>query len=791
MLNRLVLFSLKRPWLVTWSAVLLTPLFALGFVRVKIDTDPENMLPYDEPVRVFHREVKDTFGVNDLIVLGVFDDRDPQGVFTPETLGRLTRISGRIAQIDGVIIEDIISPSSSDNVTSENGFLTVSRFVDGEVKTQAQANAVREAMLDNPLYAGKLVSEDGKALAIYIPIEKKDQSYRISKEIKRIIGEEGGEEEYHIAGLPVAEDQFGYEMFIEMAISAPLAGLVIFLMLLWFFRRLSLIVAPMIVAILSIIWTMGLLTGLGFTVHIMSSMIPIFLMPIAVVDSVHILSEFHDCLPRLKSRLEAVRHVMRELFTPMLYTSLTSAVGFASLALTPIPPVRVFGLFVAFGIMSAWVLTVTFIPAYIILTGRVRKTAPAPQVTVNAGESAEEACPPMPSWVNRLGMSFFRNAKLVWGSALPLLIIAIYGITRINVNDNPVRWFKKNHEIRIADKIMNERFGGTYSAYLVLKGEVPDAVKEPEVLSYIESLQNELAKLPAVGKTSSIADIVKRVKFVVNDEKPEVYSLPASREESAQYLFLFQSSGDPDDLDNFVDYEFTSANIWVQMKSGDNEKMTAVEKGVEDFVKQNPPPPGFNLAWSGLTYLNVVWQERMVSGMGKALAGSFVTVLILMAFLFRSVLWAIISMIPLSLTIALSYGLLGLTRIDYDMPKAVLSALTIGIAIDFAIHFIQRYRIKRSSVSTDQEAVSYLFNGPSRAILRNAAVIAIGFTPLMVAPLTPYVTVGVYLSVIMVLSALATLVLLPAAIGLAPRFSGKSVGESPALVSYQEFSKEV
>ncbi len=337
---------------------------------MKIDTDSENMLPYDEPLRLFHREVKETFGVNDLIVLGVFDDKSINGVFTPDTLNRLRRITERIAQIDGVLIEDLISPSTSDNITNAGGFLIVSRFVEGEILSREQAETVRETILSNPLSAGKLVFEDGRALTIYIPIEEKNQSYRISKEIERIIKEEGVKEEHHIAGLPIAKDQFGYEMFLQMAISAPLAGLLVFLIPLWFFKSLSLIIAPMIVAILSIIWTMGLLSGLGFTVHIMSSMIPIFLLPISVLDSVHILSEFHDCRGRFNDRPSTIRFVINAHFVAMFFTSLTTAVGFATLGLALITPVFVFGMFVAFKVMVAWFLTMRFIPAFFLLMGR-------------------------------------------------------------------------------------------------------------------------------------------------------------------------------------------------------------------------------------------------------------------------------------------------------------------------------------------------------------------------------------------------------------------------------------
>ena len=153
----------------------------------------------------------------------------------------------------------------------------------------------------------------------------------------------------------MAEDQFGVEMFKQMAISAPLAGLVIFFLMWWFFRSVLLITAPMLLAVATVLITMGLLIGLGFPVHIMSSMIPIFLMPIAVLDSVHILSEFFDKYRLYGNKEKAVVAIFEELFTPMLYTSLTSIAGFFSLSFAPITQVQVFGIFVALGVAIAWV----------------------------------------------------------------------------------------------------------------------------------------------------------------------------------------------------------------------------------------------------------------------------------------------------------------------------------------------------------------------------------------------------------------------------------------------------
>jgi len=746
----------RYPKLVVVISIVVMLGLGLFIPRIKIDTDPENMLSEQNPVRLFHHEVKEHFGINDLLVLGIIRQ---DGVYQKDTLERANRITEKILTIDGVIAEDVMSFLTTDNVESGGGMLNIHRIADEVPEDPDEIEKIRRSVNGNKFLVDKLASHDGKGLAIYIPIVRKSESYRIAKEIEEIIAQERSDEEYYLAGLPVAEDTFGFEMFRQMAISAPLAGLFIFLMMWWFFRRISLIISPMIVAGLSVVATMGLLIGMGYTVHIMSSMIPIFLMPIAVVDSVHILSVFHDWYPRYRDKQKTISAVMKELFTPMLYTSITSAVGFASLAMTPIPPVRVFGLFVAFGIMLAWILTVTFIPAYVMLLDDKKlsrgfeghTTSPKTLLTKILG------------WMGRFSTTRYH---LVLMSGGLLIALSIWGITHIVINDNPVKWFKEGAKIRVADTVMNEHFGGTYMAYLVISGDEPEVMKEPSTARWISDLQQNLESLSVVGKTSSYADIVRRVNWVLHDEDGRYDVIPKSRQELAQYLFLFQMSGNPRDLERMVDYDYRKANIWVQMKRGDNKDMEMVLEHVRKFVEIHPLPQGLSYDWAGLTYINVVWQEKMVRGMLNSLAGAYVAVLILMIFLFRSFLWGILSMIPLSVTISLIYGIIGIAGKPYDMPVAVLSSLTLGLSVDFAIHFIQRYREIRSEVQTRQEAMMRMFDEPARAIMRNVLVIAFGFTPLLFAPLVPYITVGVFLASIMLISGIGTLLLLPALIQL-------------------------
>lgn len=752
MLHRLTEIVTRFPKTTIAITLIITIFFVIQFPKIKIDTDPENMLEHSQPDRVFYDKVKKGFGIHDLLVVGIVDEN---GIFNQDVLKRIANVTDEILKIKGVIIEDVVSLRTSDNVTSEEGTLVVRRFMEETPQNPDDIERLKNAVYGNPFFVDKIISRDGKATSIYIPIEKKDQSHRISKEIEGILKKElTPAQKYYIAGLPVAEDTFGHEMFIQMGITAPMAGFFIMILLFLIFRMGIAVIPPMLDAMLSVIWTMGLLIGLGFTVHIMSSMIPIFLMPIALLDDIHILSGFFEKFPSIKDKRKTIIATMKDLYRPMFFTSITSAVGFGSLALANIPPVRVFGLFVAFGIMSAWLFSHTIAPAIIMLMNE-KKLLAFLQKRQNKDSYPNKI-------LKYIAKFSFQKSKIILVISGLVLIFGIIGIYQIRINDNPVKWFKPKHRIRIADNVMNKFFGGTYMAYLVIEGNSEDTIKKPEVMSYIDKLQDHLENQEIVGKTSSVADIIKRINYVVHNEDKTFDVVPKGQDEIGQYLFLFSMTGDPNDLDNFLDYNSQNANIWIQMKDGENIQMHRVEESTNDFMKKNPPPDGITVKWSGLTYINKVWQNLMVWGMLKAVLGSFWIVLLLMAIEFRSIWFGIISMLPLTIAILSSYGLVGFAGKDYDMPIAVCSALSLGMAIDFAIHYLQRFKDAYKELK-DIKAVNEFMSGePYRAIIGNTIVISLGFLPLTTSTLTPYVTVGVFFASLMLFSTFATLILLPA-----------------------------
>jgi len=849
--------AIRRPKTVYVLVLVATLAAAAMLPRIHIDTDPENMLSAEQSDRVFHNRVEDRFVLHDAIVVGVVNETHSNGVFNAGTLANLHALSKTILAMDGVIPPDLMALPEADNISQEGpGTIRFEWMMKEAPVTDAQALAIREKVARLPLLMDTLVSGDGRAAAIYVPIASKDLSYRISGEIADAADALPGDDTWHITGLPVAEDTFGHDMFVQMGISAPLAGLMIFLLMLYFFRSAALVVAPMLVAMATVVITMGLLVGLGFTVHIMNSMIPIFLMPIAVVDSVHIMSEFADSYRPGADPKEVIRGVLRHLFTPMLFTSLTSAIGFASLLLTPIPPVQIFGAFVAFGILLAFLVTIVLIPAYIV---RMR---PASLAKIVAASGKQRTDTPLARLLRRTGGFALRRGKPITVVAALFVALSVAGILRIEINDNPVRWFKANHSVRVADTALNEHFAGTYDAFVVLTADTTAAIdafranatsaagslgapygeavtqalsasaddpnawfgnliaiiddalfdadddasiarlealladaesaqsatrrfQDPAVLAEIEALQAALMASGDVGKTNALPDVVKVVNRELHGGDATDYVVPDTANGVAQTLLQYQSSHRPQDLWHMVTPDFSSTAIWLQLKSGDNQDMSRVIAALDGYLADNPMPDGIEVRWAGKTYINVVWQDAMVKGMLYSLAGAFVVVFVMMALLFRSVRLGLLAMVPLSVTIVGVYGVIGWIGKDYDMPIAVLSSLTLGLSVDFAIHFIERCRALLGDTGDFPAAIRRLFEEPARAIARNAIVIAIGFTPLFFAPLVPYITVGAFMAAIMALSAVTTLVLLPALLAWAGPYLFPSARRAGAFAAPQ------
>ena len=757
--NTLVEFSIARPKLIFGVVLLVTLAFAVQLPGIQLDTNPKNMLPPTSDVRMWNDNVDQTFALyEDTVVVGIVH---PKSVLNQGTLEKVRDVTAEILKIKGVAGRDVSSFTTIDNVTAEGAGLKVAPLVSKIPQSDAALQGLRKTLFENPLFIGRIISRDEKTTAIYVPLNKGANGKDVADRIREILAKYHGEEQFYVAGDPVARDTFGAEMFKLMGIFSPIAGMIMFVAIYAMFRNLALAMTMMMVAMVAIVWTMGLGIGLGFPIHIMSSMAPVFLMAIAT-DSIHIFNEFYFRFRENKDKRTAIVETMDAVGRPVRYPALATAAAFAVLLFMQIVPVMVFGGLIVFGTIALRLFSFSLIPAILAVVREEKIGRVAAGEDIAIGRTARA--------LRQLGAWGADRPKATAAVGLALIALAILGVSRIVVNNNLVAWFKPGSEIRIADAVINRALGGTSLGYVVAAAGEPDAIKRPETLRYIEGLQRHLEKLPVVGKTLSVSDYVKRINRVLHDDDPKFDAVPDTADMIAQYLFLFSMSAKPSDLDNVVDYPFQNANIWVQLKTWDAAAMDSVIRATTEYQRLNPAALEFKPA--GIAYFNLVWNHEVLWDMVKGFLLALVAVFLILAFAFRSLKWALVGYVPLLFTILLIYGVVGFAGKDFDMPISVLSCLSLGMAVDFSIHFISRLRQRLAEIGVDagrdlstlKEALLWTAARPGKGILRNALLFAAAFSVMLFAPLTPYITVGAFIVSMMLLSALLTILYLPALI---------------------------
>jgi len=765
----LVRFSIDHPKLVLLVTALLTVVSLIPLPRIRTDTNPKNMLPPTSPVRVRNAEVERTFVLQeDMIVVGIENDA---GVLNPETLAKIHRITRAILALPGVVSEDVTSFVTVTNVATQAGTVHVEPLMPEPPSTPEEVAAFRAKLFGNPLLVDRIVSRDGRMTAIYAPIERGANGKVIADQIRRILAGERGSERFYVAGDPVARDTFGAEMFRLMAVFSPIAALVMFLAIYLMFRSFLLAGTMLAVAMVSVLWSIGGLVGLGYPVHIMSSMAPVFLMAIAT-DSIHIFNEFSFRRREAASRRDAVLATMDAVSRPVRYTALATAAGFAVLLFMSIVPVKIFGGVVVFGTLVLRLLSFSFIPAVLMLLPEPTP-GPARRAVAETGSGASRSEGAIGRLAHALAAAGTHRPRATILALAALAAVSVLGMTRIVVNNNMIGWFKPSSELRQADRAVNASLGGTSLAYIVASSETPEAFKSPDALRALETLQARLGALPVVGKTVSVADYVKRINRELHNDDPRMETIPADPEAVGQCLFLFASSARSTDLVNVIDDSYQKANVWVQLKTWDASAMNQVIHAIDRF--RGSAPAGIDFMPAGIAYFNLVWNNEVLGDMIRGFALALVVVFVILAVNFRSIRWALVGTAPLLFTVLVIYGGVGWSGKQFDMPIAVLSCLSLGMAVDFSIHFIGRFQQRRREVaasgpaeSADRETLVegllWTADRPGRGIIRNAILFAAAFSVMLFAPLTPYITVGAFIVAMMLLSAAFTLLLVPALI---------------------------
>lgn len=567
------------------------------------------------------------------------------------------------------------------------------------------------------------------------------------------------DDQFYLAGRPVIEVTSGMHALKDMQVMIPLLLAAIAATLFMIFRTARGVILPLFVMGAAIVWTMGIMVLADVPLYTISTMLPVILVAVSIGDSVHLLSHYYDHVlhDAHRSSGDIVREVMSRLSMPLLTTSITTAVGFLSLSFAEMPPFIVFGIFTVLGISISWLLTVTFIPAMLVIM--------KPKV---GSYLAKRRALRVHSEQNRLtkflvDASVFLQNRRQAATVVFIVVAAIslIGASKLYVDSSWMSDFRQDSDLVVANKMFNKEFDGTIFLNVVVEGDKKNILTSPDLLRRIEDLQKYVETLPHVGGSRSIVDYIKNMNKTLHagDEKFDV--IPSSEAQIGEYLFLFSISGRPQQLDEMVDYDYRQGLITFAIKTDQTRELKDIIDKTKLYIAQKFAGQHVDIHFAGSANNSYVWADLLIGSQTWSILLSKVAILLIGWLLFRSLRLGLFTVIPLTMSTLLVAGIAGFLSIPLDVSTALAAGVAIGVGVDYAVHYIFRYQDELASLGDPLLATQATMRSVGRTIVFNAIVVTIGFAVLFASQFPPHVKLGYFVASYMVISCMMSLIILP------------------------------
>ncbi len=710
----------------------------------RMETDLDEYMPKEHPAFVYSDQAKEMFNIKDGILIALENEN---GVFNPSTLTKIKTITEELQGMEEFEDIDVMSISTADNITGSDGGMEVESFYNEVPMTKEELEQLRQKVRANDMVFKRLVSEDEKIALVVAGMNDSAFTEDFYNEILKFSKSFAGDgDKVHVAGRPIVEGTMGMLGPKDMKRMVPIVLVVIILVLYLLLRSVRATVATIITVFVSTIWAFGLMAITGVPIYSVSTMIPVMLIAIGVAYGIYFFNHLNHFYAenRTANREQAMTYVVKILTKPLAMAAFTTIIGFFSLVTSQVYPIKYFGIYTAFGIFASFLLTVVFLPSFVILFGYRGKNKKITDVEINQ------------KYKNRVVDYLIKKQKLVYVIWIGVAIISIFGMSKVWINSSFLDKFEKDSEIVTTDRLLNKKFGGTSTLNVVLESKEQNAFKMPDALKLMDKMQEETEELAEVGNSFSLTDYLKRMNKVMNADDEKFYTVPASTDLIAQYMLLYEMSGDPENLIKVVNYDYNKTNITFQLKGDDsktiNKALEVIEGYKDDFEKL-----GIELRYAGSGYKALVFTDLILEGQVMSIIMSLVLVFILLVVMFRSFKAGLIGSVPILLTALISFGVMGLLNIPLSTTTALLSSIAIGIGIDYAIHFIETYNHNLVQTRTRHDAIHLTMKHTGKAILFNAVVVISGFLVLLFSVFPPNRTLGALVSLNMFTSFIGTL----------------------------------
>jgi hypothetical protein len=743
-MNRFVKAIIRLKWLIISVVVVLTIFFGYQLKNLPINPDVIDSLPDDDPTAKLYKDIGTEFAGNDMGMI-VLETKD---VFNAEVIKHVKQITDSIKYTQGV--STVTSLTNILDIKSSEWGIEIGKLVDEyELPTDpSDLDSLKSYALSKDMYRGVIVSDDSKATAIMFTLLPDADNQTIAKEIKGKIENMNLPETLYFGGLPMMMNDINDLIVSDIIWLIPIVFLVIAIILGISFKSFRGVLLPLLTAGISVIWTLGIMSVAGYELTIISNIIPVVLLAVGSAYTIHVLNSINHMA--LHDRKQALIRGVSYVIIPVILAAVTTATGFVSFVFGAyLTMIKDFGIFTAVGTFIALLLSIFFVPALISALSMYRKKKP--------DESTEKETVLTHKILIPLTKILFKHPKYTIATWAIILLISVIGIFQIETSVNMANYFKKDNPTRVAEEVMQKKFGGSLPIFVVFEGDM----QSPEVLQMMIETQRFMKEGPNVDMTQSVADLIEQM----NDAMGEGKKIPDEKAKIEQLWFLLDGQ---DVMPQLVNNDLTKGVIQSKFTSVDTKNIEAFTKKMNRFIEENQTEY-CQIKLTGMPSVYDKLNSSLLNSQRNSLLIAIALVILIVSTMLRSVSKGFFAAIPVVATIIVLLGIMGITGIPLDIATVLVGSIALGIGIDYSIHIITGFNNHLQETGDAEKAIESVILLSGKAIIINVVSVLAGFLVLLFSQIVPLQNFGLLIGISMIGSGFSALSLLPAILILANR----------------------
>ncbi len=723
-------YIVNHPRRIIISVLLVTLIFALQIPGLLFQTTIYDLIIEDLPEASQYKAFKETFGCEEIILV-VAKTKD---IFQTETFGQTDHLANELSKIKGV--RRVLSLPGIKRAMDITGKWTLSDF---------------ETIISPvDLLQRNLISLDRKTTVVSLILEDIKEKDRVIDAIEDVIGDYKATFPLYQIGMPVVSKalaDFTEQDFLRLPIiTFGLIAMILFLS----FRNLRGVLIPAGSVIMALIWTFGLMAWTGTPLSMLTMIVPIFLIAVGTAYCMYIFPEYLLAVKKYNTPHEASLRCFLQLGFPTFLAVLTTTIGLGSLLVNKIHAIREFAVFSCLGILSMLVIMLTFLPAVMALLPFPEGKARDPVVKR--------------AFISRILSGIIRVNIRRQRIALPVFaimsVLGLIGISRIDVETNPMDFFKKDTDVARNFDDIHHHMSGSFPINVSLDSHASDYFEDPAHLKKIEQLQQFLGSLEGVDKTITFVDYLKLVNYATNQYDRKSYALPEEAFEVRMLINSYKTMLGEDVLKTFMTEDFSKANIMLRTHISSSRDFLAIQRKIEAYLQENFPSP-FSFQVTGVGVVISHSSQLITEGQVKSLFLTLILIFAIMFLLFMSYKVGVIGMLPNCFPIVVTFGLMGWLGIPLSLATSLIASIAIGLAVDDTIHYLVCYNREFKKDLDKKRALQETLQHVGRPIILTTVTIGVGFSILMVSNFKPTATFGLLMVITMFSALMADLILLP------------------------------